>query len=224
MLHVVVVILAPLDIWQCWWPAVSASWWPPCTSCSPSCPAWWSWPAPSPPMTLSSHFYRNTPPTPHTSSAGGSSSTTMCSLPDPPSPCRNMWLAARGTVGCLTSAEAGMIRPSTPPWTTSARTATTSTRSLTSTPCAGMSRLYTCCLSVVTLCRRADCFSSASFQHCLQALLLEQDRFVNMAQIIGKRWWLVVTSSDECYTFVSGSWQLMSFNNVLYKGELYLRF
>merc|ERR1719464_2598597 len=34
---------------------------------------------------------------------------------------------------------------------------------------------------------RADCFSSASFQHCLQALLLEQDRFVNMAQIIGKR-------------------------------------
>jgi len=34
---------------------------------------------------------------------------------------------------------------------------------------------------------RADCFSSASFQHCLQALLLEEDRFVNMAQIIGKR-------------------------------------
>ena len=47
--------------------------------------------------------------------------------------------------------------------------------------------LCCCCLSVVILCCRADCFSSASFQHCLQALLLEQDRFVNMAQIIGKR-------------------------------------
>jgi len=34
---------------------------------------------------------------------------------------------------------------------------------------------------------RADCFSSAYFQNCLQALLLEEDRFVNMAQIIGKR-------------------------------------
>ena len=72
-LHVVV-ILAPLDIWQSWWPAVGAPWWPPCTSCSPSCPAWWSWPAPSPPMTLSSHCYKSTPPTPRTSSAGGSSS------------------------------------------------------------------------------------------------------------------------------------------------------
>ena len=76
-LHVVV-ILAPLDIWQSWWPAVGAPWWPPFTSCSPSYPAWWSWPAPSPPMTLSSHCYRNTPPTPHTSSAGGSSSMTIC--------------------------------------------------------------------------------------------------------------------------------------------------
>jgi len=32
---------------------------------------------------------------------------------------------------------------------------------------------------------RADCFSTAYFQRCLQALLLEEDRFVNMAQIIG---------------------------------------
>ena len=32
---------------------------------------------------------------------------------------------------------------------------------------------------------RADCFSGGYFQYCLQALLLEEDRFVNMAQIIG---------------------------------------
>jgi len=34
---------------------------------------------------------------------------------------------------------------------------------------------------------RADCFSSTYFQTCLQALLLEEGRFINMAQIIGKR-------------------------------------
>jgi len=34
---------------------------------------------------------------------------------------------------------------------------------------------------------RADCFSSSYFQTCLQALLLEEGRFINMAQIIGKR-------------------------------------
>merc|ERR1711978_360576 len=33
---------------------------------------------------------------------------------------------------------------------------------------------------------RADCFSSGYFQYCLQALLLEEDRFVNMAQVIGR--------------------------------------
>jgi len=34
---------------------------------------------------------------------------------------------------------------------------------------------------------RVDCFSSSYFQTCLQALLLEEGRFINMAQIIGKR-------------------------------------
>ena len=34
---------------------------------------------------------------------------------------------------------------------------------------------------------REDCFSSSYFQRCLQALLLEEGRFLNMAQIIGKR-------------------------------------
>jgi len=34
---------------------------------------------------------------------------------------------------------------------------------------------------------RADCFSTGYFQKCLQALLLEEDRFLNMVQIIGKR-------------------------------------
>jgi len=32
---------------------------------------------------------------------------------------------------------------------------------------------------------RGDCFSSSYFQRCLQALLLEEGRFINMAQIIG---------------------------------------
>merc|ERR1712037_922976 len=31
---------------------------------------------------------------------------------------------------------------------------------------------------------RADCFSTSYFQRCLQALLLEEDRFLNMVQII----------------------------------------
>jgi len=34
---------------------------------------------------------------------------------------------------------------------------------------------------------RADCFSTSYFQRCLQALLLEEDRYINMAQIIGRR-------------------------------------
>jgi len=34
---------------------------------------------------------------------------------------------------------------------------------------------------------RADCFSTSYFQRCLQALLLEEDRFLNMVQIIGKK-------------------------------------
>jgi hypothetical protein len=34
---------------------------------------------------------------------------------------------------------------------------------------------------------RADCFSTSYFQKCLQALLLEEDRFLNMVQIIGKK-------------------------------------
>merc|ERR1711981_84087 len=34
---------------------------------------------------------------------------------------------------------------------------------------------------------RADCFSTSYFQRCLQALLLEEDRFLNMVQIIGRK-------------------------------------
>eukprot|EP00090_Calanus_glacialis_P022637 TRINITY_DN34926_c0_g1_i1.p1 TRINITY_DN34926_c0_g1~~TRINITY_DN34926_c0_g1_i1.p1 ORF type:complete len:124 (+),score=33.23 TRINITY_DN34926_c0_g1_i1:3-374(+) len=34
---------------------------------------------------------------------------------------------------------------------------------------------------------RAECFSSSYFQRCLQALLLEEERFLSMAQIIGRR-------------------------------------
>merc|ERR1711892_995411 len=34
---------------------------------------------------------------------------------------------------------------------------------------------------------KADCFSSPGFQTCLQALLLEEERFIGMAQIIGKK-------------------------------------
>ena len=140
VLHVVK-ILSPLDIWQCWWPVVGPAWWPP--SSWPCCLAWWWWAAPSPPMTPSSHYYRNTQPTPHTSLAGGLTcgwlmfSTTISYLL---LLCCNLWLVVRGMEGCRTSAGVGMTRLSTPPWTTYARTATTSTRSPTSTPCAGMLR------------------------------------------------------------------------------------
>jgi len=34
---------------------------------------------------------------------------------------------------------------------------------------------------------RSDCFSTVNFQSCLQALLLETEPYMNMAQIIGKK-------------------------------------
>ena len=132
-----VVISSPLDIWYRWWPAVTVWRWPPCASSWPWSPAWWCGPAPSPPMILSSRCCRNTRLTPHTSSAGRSGwmdeglgwGTSLVM--------RLLFVVVRGMAGCLTSVGAGMTPPSTPPWTTSARTATTSTRSPTSTPCAG---------------------------------------------------------------------------------------
>ena len=142
VLHVVK-ILSPLDIWQCWWPVVRPAWWTPCTSSWPCCPAWWWWPAPSLLMTQSFHCYRNTQPTPRTSSAGGSTwgclrYIVLFVIDVLYALCCNIWLVVRGMEGCLTSVGGGMTQPSTPPWTTSARTATTSTRSPTFTPCAGM--------------------------------------------------------------------------------------
>ena len=52
---------------------------------------------------------------------------------------------------------------------------------------------YVLCATICQCCLffRADCFSSGYFQYCLQALLLEEDRFTNMASIIGKRWWML---------------------------------
>ena len=98
--------------------------------------------------------------------------------------------------GCQTSVEVGMTRPYSPPWITSVRTATISTKSLTFTPCAGQTILLI--LPSLLSSHRADCFSSGYFQYCLQALLLEEDRFVNMAQVIGR--WLMLFIVFPCYS------------------------
>lgn len=150
--------------WWCWW------WW---------CP--WDCPSPVLHTTRSSLCWPNTRDILPTSSAGETNtdwSTEWCRA-----------APASGMEECRTSAGAGTTPPSSPLWTTSVRTATTCTRSQTSTPCAGLQSQYGIPWLILT-CDRADCFSSGYFQYCLQALLLEEDRFVNMAQVIG-RWYFV---------------------------------
>ena len=90
---------------------------------------------------------------------------------------------------CQKTAMASMIPPSTPSWITSVRTATTFTRSQMFISSAGKKEFMIIILiqNLIIFILRAECFSSNYFQQCLQALLLEEERFLNMVQIIGRK-------------------------------------
>ena len=90
---------------------------------------------------------------------------------------------------CQKTAMASMIPPSTPSWITSVRTATTFTRSQMFISSAGKKEFIIIILiqNLIIFILRAECFSSNYFQQCLQALLLEEERFLNMVQIIGRK-------------------------------------
>ena len=85
------------------------------------------------------------------------------------------------------AAEGSTTLPYTPSSTTYVRIATTSTKTLMFIICAGLAQqaipffLHTKLLFI-----RADCFSTDFFRGCLEALMLQEQEFLAMVQIIGK--------------------------------------
>ena len=85
------------------------------------------------------------------------------------------------------AAEGSTTLPYTPNLTTYARTATTSTKTPMFITCVGIQ--YSVQQEIFFLTQnyfRADCFSTDFFRGCLEALMLQEQEFLEMVQIIGK--------------------------------------